>query len=341
MKILILSTCGKTKEVEELSYINLYLASLKKHVVPYFDTKVILFNNANVEKSEDSLTWQRVKEFGLDDVVEVRNVNEMELPEQSVVFMEDQNWSGKIGLNMNMMFDYSKKHNFFDANWIFHTDTDIEFLPNFKDHLEKINVLTEVNPSVFISLAGDTYPYNFRYKEQEFIFDDPIRVNIYDDTSLNYDHTLRQLKVNIRPDAPSKQNEKLIFQLQQQKVRNDFVGLSRNCAETNVFNWVTCHYPQNFASRNNQYNDLGKLWQEFGSEKLELMISHDKGSLPQFFLQSANHSITKVQLRGYVDMVKHKGSGWFGNDDFIAYSLQYLTAGYQDTKEIWEKDYPV
>ena len=40
-------------------------------------------------------------------------------------------------------------------------------------------------------------------------------------------------------------------------------------------------------------------------------------------------------------MVKHKGSGWFGNDDFITYSLQYLTAGYQDTKEIWEKDYPV
>lgn len=340
MKILILSTCGKTNEEEDLRYINLYLASLKVNVVPHFETKVILFNNANPEKSEDSLTWQRVKDFGLEDVVEVRNVNEMELPEKSVEFMKSQHWFAKIGLNMNMMFDYSKKYNFFDADWIFHTDTDIEFLPNFKNHLDSIQGLTTVNRSVFISLAGDAYPYNFRYKEKEYIFDEPVRMDIYDENSLTYDYMIRKLTVNERlSDKHYIDNLRLVFNLQQQKVRNDFVGLSRECANLHKFNWISCHYPDEFKAHKGQHEDLEQLWKEFGSDKLQLIISHDKGGTVQYFLQAGNHNITKIQLRGYVDMVKHKGSGWFDGDNYIEYSLKILNESYSETSNVWRADY--
>jgi hypothetical protein len=54
MKLLFLSTCGKTKEPEDTAYINLYLASLKRHVVPHYDVKVILFNNALNQNSNES-----------------------------------------------------------------------------------------------------------------------------------------------------------------------------------------------------------------------------------------------------------------------------------------------
>lgn len=337
MKILILSTCGKTKEDEDLRYLNLYLASLKKNVVPYFDTKVLLFNNANPEKSEDSLTWQRVKDFGLEEVIEVRNVNEMELPKKSVEFMNEQSWFSKIGLNMNMMFDYSKKNQFFGADWIFHTDTDIEFLSNFKEQLEKIHPLTDISPSVFISLAGDAYPYNFRYEDKEFVFDEPTRMNIYDDSKLTYDYMIRNLKVRER--EPVHITNKLIFNLQQQKVRNDFVGMSRQLAFTQSFNWVSCHYPQEFRAHKGQHEDLEKLWNEFGSKNLHLVISHDKGGIVQYFLQEGHHDIIKLQLRGYIDMIKHKGSGWFDNQDYIEYSIKELNEKYQDTQEIWKNDY--
>lgn len=339
MKILLLSTCGKTNEAEDLRYLNLYLASLKKNIVPYFETKVILFNNANPEKSEDSLTWQRVKEFGLDTVVEVRNVNEMELPEKSVAFMKGQHWIGKIGLNMNMMFDYSKTHNFFDADWIFHTDTDVEFLPNFKDQLEAIHGLTTVNPTVFISLAGDAYPYNIRHKEKEYIFDTPVRMDMYDENTLASDYMVRRITVKERSDVQYIDNPRIVFNLQQQKVRNDFVGISRSCAMAYKFNWVACHYPQEFKAHNGQHKELEQLWKDFGSDNLQLTVQHDKGGIVQYFLQEGQHDITKVQLRGYVDMIKHKGSGWFDGDRYVEYSLKELTAGYYDSKDIWEKDY--
>jgi hypothetical protein len=339
MKVLLLSICGKTNEPEDLRYLNLYLASLKKHVVPYCEAKVILFNNANPEKSEDSLTWQRVKEFGLAEVVEVRNVNEMNLPEKSVEFMKQQHWFSKIGLTMNMMFDYSKTHNFFNADWIFHTDTDIEFLPNFKDHLAAITGLTTVNPAVFISLAGDAYPYNIRYKEKEYIFDVPQRIAIYNDTTLSYDYMIRELIVKERHDTHYLHNPRLVFNIEQQKVRNDFVGLSRACATAYSFNWVACHYPQDFKAYKGQHIDLEQLWKDLGSANLQLTVSHDKGGIVQYFLQEGHHDITKIQLRGYVDMVKHTGSGWFNGTNYVDYSLQELTKSYTDSKDIWETDY--
>jgi len=347
MKLLFLSTCGKTKGEEDVSYINLYLASLKKHVIPHYDVKVILFNNALNEVSSDSFTWKRVKEFELDNVVEVKNVFEMGLPEKSVEFMQQQHWFGKIGLNMNMLFDYSKQNNFFGADWVFHFDTDLEFLPNFKTVFDKISAITEINPDVMITVGGDTYPYNIRYKNTEFIFDEPTRIKIYDESTLSYKHNIRNLKVNKKNPSDSdyqQHNEKLIFNLQQQKVRNDFVGMSQSTARRygSSFNWISCHYPNEFIAinRDDEFQlELESLWKEFGSDKLQLIVSHDKGSLVQLFLQSSYHDIVKVQLRGYEDMAKHFSSGWYEGGNFKDLSYKILNEKYIDTKHIWENDY--
>lgn len=348
MKLLFLSPCGKTKQAEDNGYINLYLASLKRYVVPHFDVKVILFNNALTQNSSESQTFQRVKEFGLENVVEVKNMYEMGLPQESVEFLDQLHWFGKIGVNMNMLFDYSKNNNFFDADWIFHFDTDLEFLPNFKDVLLGIDEIRKVNQEVMITAAGDNYPYNMRYKETEFIFDEPPRINIYDASTITHHYSMRKLKVNRRDDNSDKSayqnNEKLVFNLQQQKIRNDFVGYSKDAAKFNLFNWVGCHYPNNFEAIGHLANDedaklLQKLWEEKSSPNLQFIIGHDKGSLPQFFLQGSNHNVIKVQVRGYMDMAKHYSSGYYEETTFRSYSETRLKEEYNDTQHIWEKDY--
>lgn len=348
MKLLFLSACGKTKEAEDNGYINLYLASLKRYVVPHFDVKVILFNNALTQNSNESQTLQRVKEFGLENVVEVKNMYEMGLPEESIKFLDSLHWTGKIGINMNMLFDYSKMNNFFDADWVFHFDTDMEFLPNFKEVLLGIDEIKKINSQVIITAGGDNYPYNFRYKETEFIFDEPTRINIYDTTTINHNYSLRNLKVNRRTEgsdvAAYTDNEKLVFNLQQQKIRNDFVGYSIEAAKRNIpFNWVGCHYPNSFEPTahlqdNEDAKLLKSLWDEKVGQGLQLNISHDKGSIPQFYLQGTTNNI-KVQVRGYVDMAKHYSSGWFDDASFRKQSEEQLRKEYQDTAHIWEKDY--
>lgn len=348
MKLLFLSTCGKTKEAEDNGYINLYLASLKKYVVPYFDVKVILFNNALNERSSESQTYQRVKEFGLENVVEVKNVYEMELPQESVDFLNGLHWFGKIGINMNMLFDYSSKNNFFDADWVFHFDTDLEFLPNFEKVLLAIDEVKKVNSQVMITAAGDNYPYNMRYKNTEFIFDEPTRIDIYNVSSINHNFGLRNLKVNRRDTGSDvgfyQQNDKLVFNVQQQKIRNDFVGYSIAAAKVHKFNWISCHYPNDFEPMGNLKDNedaklLKELWDDKGSKNLHFVVSHDKGSLPQFFLQGSNHNTFKIQVRGYEDMARHFSSGWYEETPFRKFAEQRLKAEYQDTQHIWEKDY--
>jgi len=278
VKLLFLSACGKTKEAEDNGYINLYLASLKQYIVPHFDVKVILFNNALNQNSSESQTFQRVKEFGLEHIVEVKNMYEMGLPQESVNFLDNLHWFGKIGINMNMLFDYAKMNNFFDADWVFHFDTDLEFLPNFKDVLMSIDEVRKVNNEVMITAGGDTYPYNIRYKDTEFIF------------------------------------------------------------------WIGCHYSSNFEALGHLKDDeeakyLQQLWEEKGSPNLQLTISHDKGSLPQFFLQGSSHNVIKIQVRGYSDMAKHFSSGYYEETPYRKYSEQRLKEHYTDTQHIWEKDY--
>lgn len=348
MKLLFLSPCGKTKEAEDNGYINLYLASLKRYVVPHFDVKVILFNNALTQNSSESQTFQRVKEFGLENVVEVKNMYELGLPQASIDFLDSLHWFGKIGINMNMLFDYSRNNNFFDADWIFHFDTDLEFLPNFKDVLLGIDEVKKVNSEVIITAAGDNYPYNMRYKETEFIFDEPPRINIYDTSTITHHFSIRNLKVNRRKNESDssayQHNEKLVFNLQQQKIRNDFVGYSKDAAKSHNFNWVGCHYPNNFEpighlKDNEDAKLLKQLWDEKSSLNFQFTVNHDKGSLPQFFLQGSSHNVIKIQVRGYSDMAKHYSSGYYEETTFRKHAEQRLNEDYKDTQNIWEKDY--
>ena len=104
-------------------------------------------------------------------------------------------------------------------------------------------------------------------------------------------------------------------------------GYSKNIDihyNTNATQWPTPHF---------------NLWKEFGSQKLQLIVNHDKGSLVQLFLQSSYHNIVKVQLRGYHDMACHYSSGWYEGVPFGTYALDKLKKDYQDMADIWEKDY--
>jgi hypothetical protein len=135
--------------------------------------------------------------------------------------------------------------------------------------------------------------------------------------------------------------------LQQQKIRNDFVGFSRNAANNayqNSFNWIGCNYPPNYEAiahlkDNEDAHLLKKLWDEKVGPNFELVVNHDKGSIPQYFLQGSNHNIVKIQVRGYSDMARHYSSGWYAETTFRQVAKQILFENYTDSQHIWEKDY--
>lgn len=343
MKILFLSVCGKTNEDDDARYVNLYLASLKKHIVPNFEVKVILLNNSNVKDSKDGLVYKRVRDFGLEDVVDVRSLYEMELPEDSLKFMAGMHWSGKIGLNMNMMMDYSKRHALFDADWIVHTDTDSEFLPNFTENILSLHEFSKVQPQIVVSLAGDAYPYNFRYKEKEFLISAPNRINIYDDTTtIRHGFNYYDVKMNIRDEKYYIENENLILNVQQQKVRNDFFAMTRAAALNNIFNWTNAHYPNDLRAMDKESESqaaLQELWESLGSDRFKISLNHDKGSLVQYQLQEGFNQMAKVQLKINADMMKHFGGGYCNGEDFTTYSAARLRKDYEELSGLWEDDY--
>jgi hypothetical protein len=342
MKVLILSVCGKTGEADDPRFINLYLASLKKHVIPYIETKVILLNNSNVENSKDGLVYKRVEDFGLQEYVDVRSIHEMELPQKSLEFMKNMHWAGKIGLNMNMMLDYSKNNNFFDADWIVHTDTDSEFLPNFVDNLEALSKFATLNDQVVVSLSGDTYPYNFRHKEKEFLIIPPKRADLYNEENVGHEYNYYDVKMNIRDEPYYLENDKMILNVQQQKVRNDFFAMTRSAALHNTFNWSTSHYPSNLKARDKESEaqvELENAWNEYGSPNFLISINHDKGSLVQYQLQEGFNQIAKVQLRLNADMMRHFGGGYCNGESFPTHSASRLRKDYPEFVGIWEGDY--
>lgn len=338
MKILILSPCGRSYEAEDMSRLNLYLASLKKHVVPYFDTKVILFNTAN----SNELTEQRVKEFGLEDVIDVKNIDMMGLPPKALEFWHSKSWYSRVTINMNMLFDYAKRHDFFGADWIFHVDTDLEYLDNFKDNLESINPLTQINPKVVITLAGDTFPYNFGFADKQFVLEEPKRLHIYDeseDFSRNFE--LREASIK-QYSKPQGYDDSLVFHIQQQKNRNDFFGMSRETCVRHEFNWCHAYFP--IESNKELYEKFRKVT----TENFFLGLSQDKGSVVHEVLQSGHLEIARVTLRVRRDMVLHHGPGWSTEDmtvqsdwNFKTISHKSLVENYQEYRDIWYKDYEV
>ena len=348
MKLLLLSLCGQDKQDEDVAYLNLYFASLKRHVIPYADTRVILFSTYNSTHK----TQQRVREFELDAQVEVRGYSDMQLPSAAETLLRDTTGGfTKIGVHMNMMFDYAKQHNFFDADWVFHTDTDIEFLNNFTHHLIAFNSMLAVNPRVIISCAGDTYPRNIRHREKEYIFEDPPRWNMYTDAPPESFQTQFQLQPKLQPlpkEHSYKHEHRLVYHSPSLKIRNDFVGLSKKAAHSVVLNWVQSHYNRGFSVRADSQGELSseqeieKLWAEHqatSSLPLELVINEDKGNLVLYFLKGHAAECTWIQLRGYTDMAKHYSSGWVIEQGYRERSYAILQKDYMDTHAVWSGDY--
>lgn len=357
MKLLFLSTCGKTNEPEDAAYLDLFLASFARHVLPaYPESKMLLYSTFAAPEGQPSLIQTRADAFGLAGIVEVRHLRDMELPPASEKFLYGQSWYANIGLNMNMLFDYAKKRDFYGADWIFHTDTDMEFLPNFAEFLNPIHQMTTLVPELVITVAGDAYPYNIYYKNKEYIFQDAKRVYLYDEEQIksmhSYSYQRKQIRLNPHRRHPREQEHRLIFNIQQQKVRNDFVGLSRAAATRTNFNWVATGYHEHFSANHEEATDVEKelaaLWEEHeanSSLRVNMNLSEDKGASVQYALQSNELYIARIQLRGYTDMAKHFSSGYvdffiYQGENFRQYSHRRLREEYGEWSSIWAQDYP-
>lgn len=348
MKLLFLSICGKLNEPEETRYINLYLASLAKFVVPNFENvKVILLTTYAIENKENSLLQKRIDDFGLGNVVELKTIYDMELPEKSLEYIQKIDWYNRIGLHMNLLYDYAKMYNFFDADWIFHADTDSEFLQNFKTCMESINTLKNMHESIIISLIGDSYPANITNKDTIYLFDEPKRINFYneDEELLKAYTEVIVVQEKIRSDDHRLTYKNAVFSPAQMKVRNDFVGISREATKLLNLNWVFCHYNYNFKDNGpiqNFWPDKALKIQDDGTEievpMPEIRLNYHMGGLIDYKLHTNEIPITRIELPGYSHMMLHHSSGWFSNH-FINRSIESLNTKFNDTKHIWESDY--
>lgn len=345
-KIVLLSTFGKADEPEDLAYLDIYLFSLKKHIVPNFDTKVILLYTG---AGDLTLTKERISHLGLDNIIHLKKINEIDLSEQAISFWKNQHWFHKVGLNMNLLFDYAKRNDYFGADWIIHVDTDLEFLSNFKQIFDKINSLREINPNLLVTVAGDTFNYHFKYQDKEYILTEPTRIKWYDESGDTLKHTFvyRNVAIETKPDRPQNSPDfnKLVFNIQQQKIRNDFVIMPRITATQygSDFNWISYYYPPDFKAVDNSKPEQLELERVFESNNmntnLTISVNNDKGSMVQLFMQGGEHTITKLQLISDGQMIRHYGSGWYMGVDFIKNSYIALQKEYPEYSYLFEVDY--
>ena len=347
-KILLLSLSGRDKEPEDPAFLHLYLSSLKKHVVPYFDVKVLLLETSNIECVEKSKTLQVIEQYGLEKIVELKTIYTMDLPDESVKYLENMHWSGKIGLHMNMMFDYAGQHNFYNAEWIIHTDTDLEFLDDFQLKLKSFKKLSETLPEIIVSLSGDAYYNNIRYKGTEFKFVGPDRVCLYDTETLSRYPAHMKLATTRGRDHYKTNLNNVVMNVHQQKIRNDFVCLSRGYAERwgHVLNWISCGYPDSLRPVDGDVDldqtELRTWYEKFIDDTFILRVNMDKGGWIQYLLKEALEpgycDVTSIQLPPYSTMVLHYSSGWLDGATFFKKASQALEEKFSEFKSVWKKD---
>jgi len=342
-KILILSMAGLMDLPEETRPLHVYFASLKECVVPHYDTKVILYNSSVTSEHTNRL----VIEYGLEDVVEVKQLEDMELPERSYEFMKSVDyWGNRIGLVMNMMFDYAKNRHFFGARWIFQTDTDIEFLPNFSEVLAATESMRMINPALVLTQAGDVYEYNIVVGENVGHFKAPRRLELYNQND-PLEPNWQSFKF-----TPQKTNTTGPlyghFNTQQLKTRNDFVGLTQEAAFRTNFNWIHAvsfikiHNATGFEIKNYATSELeaqfpDQVWQ-LENKNFGIGINKDKGSLVVYELHSGIHNLIQIQLAGAHSMMNHINGGWT-NDHYNPRALSCLSSKYPQYQHIWSQDY--
>jgi hypothetical protein len=333
MKILIMSIGGKTNEPEDLKTLHLYLLSLKKNVVPFFNTKVILYNCA----TESVKTNQLIELYGLTDIVEVRRIDDMQLPQRSYEFMEKVTyWESRIGLIMNMMFDFAYHKNFYNARWVFQTDTDIEFLPNFASTIETLEALSSINNKIVVSQAGDVYEYSIGVSDRLGYFKLPRRLNLYDETD-NLEEDWASYKLTEFTDEGMRsvtKNNFVSFSTLQQKVRNDFIGMTIEAAACVKFNWIHANSTIPVIEGKGFIDENWTL----ENPHANININADKGSLVAYELFAAKYGVTHVQLQGHNVMSNHINAGWCA-DHYDPRALVSLNENYSEYKEIWSTDF--
>lgn len=347
-RILLLSISGRDKEPEDPAYLHLYFSSLKKYVVPFFDVKVILLDTSNIECIEKSRTFQVLKQYGLENIVELKTIYTMDLPKQSVEYLEKMHWSGKIGLHMNMLFDYASRHDFFNAEWIVHTDTDLEFLDDFEPKLKSFKELNKHLPEIIISFSGDAYYNNIRYRGTEFKFIGPDRVNLYDPETLLMYPAHMKLAATRGRDHYRTNLENVVMNVHQQKIRNDFVCLSREYAERwgHILNWIACGYPDSLkpvdGDTDSDQVELRSWYEKFIDDTFILRVNMDKGGWIQYLLKEALEpgycDVTSIHLPPYSTMALHYSSGWLDGTDFFNKASQALEEKFSEYKSIWKED---
>jgi hypothetical protein len=345
-KLVLLSTFGRENKPEDLAYLDIYLLSLKKHVVPHFDVKVVLLytGGGNLEKTEE-----RISHLELNNVIMLKKINEMDLPEQSLNFWRKQPWFHKVGLNMNLLFDYAKRNDYFGAEWVIHVDTDLEFMPDFKQIFDKVDSLREFNPNILVTVAGDTFDYHFKHKNKEYILTDPTRIKWYDESGETLKHTFvyRNVKIEEKPERSldSADFDKVVFNIQQQKIRNDFIIMPKVTANQygSEFNWISYYYPSDFKAVDEtkpEQVELQKLYEEnYKDSNVKISVNNDKGSTVQLFMQGGEHTITKLQLSADDKMIRHYGSGWYLGVNFIKGSYASLKKDYSEYEYLFEPDF--
>ena len=333
MKILIMSIGGKTDLPEDLKTLHLYLLSLKKNIVPFFNVKVILYNCS----TESVKTKELIELYGLSDVVEVRRIDDMQLSDRSYKFMEQTTyWESRIGLIMNMMFDFAHHKQFYNANWIFQTDTDIEFLPNFASSLDTLELLKPINNKIVVSQAGDVYEYSISVSDKLGYFKLPRRINFYD-TADNLENDWAEYRLTEFTDEGMRsltKNNSVSFNTLQQKIRNDFIGMTIEAARCVNFNWIHANSTIPIIGAKGFIDENWTL----EDSTANISINADKGSLVAYELFQGKYNVTHIQLQGHNVMSNHINAGWCA-DHYDPRALVSLNENYSEYKEIWLKDF--
>lgn len=322
-KLLLLSITGIKNQEENPIYLNPFLSSLKKLVIKNFKVKVLLFDtssyNTTIEKSK---TYRKIVKYGLKNHVELINIHSDFIPETSRDFIKNSHWFSSIGHLMNLLFDLASSHNFYNSDWIFHTDTDIYFKENFISVISKLNFSDEI----FLSVAGDAYPFHFSQGNDVMLLKSPKRVSLLgDNVSLNdleisnyYDVDL--IKSDNKASIPSVVESQL-------KIRNDFVGISKKTALKIKPNWVS------YSLNNDTYSEV------YG---VRLFSHKDKGSSVFYDLKEGyKHGYSELFHLQVPDgfMHHHFSSGFSQIERFLNDSFSYMVDEHSDFKKLWFDDY--
>ena len=146
---------------------------------------------------------------------------------------------------------------------------------------------------------------------------------------------------------PTQLGEKLIFEPEHLKIRNDFVGMSRDAANATLFNWITTDgglwtkEQKESQQPNEDQATVDALWAQHEAQTplpLRIGLHRDKGGAILYDIKDGVHQLTWIQLRGYADMARHYSSGWAENQNFLERSRKTLEQSYAEMNSVWQHD---